>query len=113
MTKQSQLREWVLSSISDDYETLETVLDHAQKFHGTTVSLDQASRALAELIRDGLAQAYELSSQPPHVKSADFDPDSVEELWFYATEEGKRLVRSWNADTNSFSVDQAVLPTDN
>ena len=113
MTKQSQLREWVLSSISDDYETLETVLDYAQKFHGTTVSLDQASRALAELIRDGLAQAYKLSSQPPHVKSADFDPDTVEELWFYATEEGKRLVRSWNADTNSFSVDQAVLPTDN
>jgi len=52
------------------------------------------SEALADLIVSGLVQAYRLS--PPHAAKVDFDPNGIDELWFYVTSEGKKLVQELN-----------------
>ena len=85
-----------MTAISDDNEDIETVRRYVQKFHETTISSGQASRALGELVQDGLAQAYLLSPQPPHATKVGFDPNRIDELWFYVTPEGKKFVQELN-----------------
>jgi aryl-alcohol dehydrogenase-like predicted oxidoreductase len=85
---ESQTRNSVLSAISDDYESLELILDSVHRHDDPTPTAEQVSLALAELVKDGLAQAYELSPEHPHATAVNVDPDRIEEQWFYATPKG-------------------------
>jgi hypothetical protein len=69
------VRELVLSVISDDYESLEIIVDSIRRLPGPLAIQPNEShiqRALAELVKEGLAAAYLLSPQPPHVTPATF-----------------------------------------
>ena len=94
----SQIKDSVLNAIADDYESIEAIVETVQKFDSPEITADQISDALGELVKDGLAQAYELSPWPPHEKSVDFDVGRVRELWFYITPKGKDLVRLLNSN---------------
>jgi aryl-alcohol dehydrogenase-like predicted oxidoreductase len=85
----------VLSSIADDYEPLTQILDHFQRFAPEMeASGHKVKEALGDLVQQGLARAYVLSSHPPQVTEVDFDPSNIENLYFYATAAGKRVVES-------------------
>ncbi len=95
----SQMRDPVLNAIADDYESIETILEAVRKFDDPMATADQVTDALSDLIKDGLAQAYDLSPWPPHVKMVDFELSRALELWFYVTSKGKDLVRLQNANS--------------
>jgi hypothetical protein len=94
-----RIKDSVLNAIADDDENIETILETLQKFDSTATTADQVSDVLNELVKDGLARAYELSPWPPHEKLVDFDMGRIRELWFYVTPKGKDLVRSLNSNS--------------
>lgn len=99
MSADTRVRDEVLRAISDDYENMQSILRHLDRLPGQAMSPttpDEVSGALADLIACGLAQAYLLSPQPPHAQEADFDSSRIDQLWFYVTAEGKKLVQNMN-----------------
>lgn len=88
------VKEAVLNAIADHYESVELILHTIQLLDGLPASTKQVADALGELVVEGLAQTYELSSTPPHSKFVDFDAGRIEELWFYVTPRGRRLVQT-------------------
>lgn len=84
----SYIRDYVLKAVSDDYESVELILDAAQRLAGLNATTEQVCLALNDLVEDALAQAYELSSEHPHATAVNIDPDRMKELWFYATPKG-------------------------
>lgn len=94
----AETRHALLSEISDDYESVETI-DGSLRFHGldSLVTHEEIAEALKQLIEEGLAQAYQLSPHPPHTQQVDFDAKLVEQLWFYVTPKGKEIVKTLDA----------------
>jgi hypothetical protein len=90
----SQIRDSVLNAIADDYEDVGLNLEAVHNFDDPTATTEQVSAALAKLVKDGLAQAYELSPKAPCSTAVDFDLSRMEELWFHVTPKGKNLVRA-------------------
>jgi glucosamine kinase len=91
--EQGMIMHMTLDAISNDYEYLD---DQILKDVGTWaaeegISFDRAAviRALETLVKDGYAQTYRLSPQPPHCKVVPYDPASIEELAFYVTNRGR------------------------
>ncbi|MGA7461116.1 MAG: hypothetical protein WBW69_12880 [Candidatus Korobacteraceae bacterium] len=99
---QSTTKDSVLNAIADDYESVATILETVRKFDEPEATAHDISQALEELVREGLAQTYELSPSPPHSKLVDFDVNRADELWFYVTSEGKNLVRGTRAVDSGF-----------
>ena len=95
-TRENALKIFVMSSIADDYEDLamveQTTIDWAKE-DGWQFTREEILLELAELIRKGHAQAYLLSSRPPHVVIAAYAPQHVDHLWFYLTPKGIEALR--------------------
>jgi hypothetical protein len=94
------IRRMVLNAIGDDYENVDQVIlrdvagDGAKL--GLTIARSEIVDALAELIADGLAKAYLLSSREPYSTELQGMPslDVVEEnftTYFYITKKGMDL----------------------
>jgi hypothetical protein len=93
---ESWVKQSVLTAISDDYEDLDMVVNEVGKWgaqEGVSVTRQGITRALEELIGEGLAQAYVLSAQPPYAEVVRFSVEDVDRLCFYVTPKGKSLVR--------------------
>lgn len=89
------LYEIVLTNMADDYESFEYLLEHAQQWaseKGVSVTRDAVAASLGRAIREGDAKAYMLSSRPPHSQPVEFSLDRIDDLWFYVTPKGKRIV---------------------
>jgi hypothetical protein len=98
--------ELVLSTISDDYESLEIVLELINKGKddedwgpetwqakkAIPVSRAEVIKALRELTREGYAQAYMLDTKEPYAQPVEFRQSEVDDLWFYLTPKGKNAV---------------------
>jgi hypothetical protein len=99
----------VLSAISDDYERVEQIADYLRK---SAPEMDPCRRnistALADLIRQGFARAYLLSSQPPHVTEVAFDGSRIDESYFYVMPEGKQLVLTRTLKLETFPKEQRI-----
>jgi hypothetical protein len=96
MNREKTLRQWVLESVANDYESFELIEEELKKWAKEAVlevSADEITVHLANLIRDGLVRAYVLSPQPPHSVVAEFSSDRRDELWYWVTPEGLKLVR--------------------
>jgi hypothetical protein len=102
MDRRELIRRMVLRTISDDYENVDQVIlrdvakDGAKL--GFAVERSDIVGALAELIKDGLAKAYLLSTTEP-AKELQSMPslDVVEEnfkTYFYITKKGMDFLRS-------------------
>lgn len=91
------ISEYVLRSISDDYEYIEAILEDVANWTsecGTTVDSNAVLKALEELIRDGYAQAYVLHSAPTaRAEAVKYSSDRVHDYSYYVTPKGKRLAR--------------------
>lgn len=91
----THLKEYVLGAISDDYESLETLLVEIAYWaeqSGATVNIQEVVEALEGLIREGLAEAFSFPGKPPWVaQSTPYSADHVGDLWFYVTPKGKQM----------------------
>lgn len=93
---QTSIQDWVLWAIADDYESLEIIFEEINKWRpkrSRGVTRQEIIRALKQIIREGSAQAYILSSQPPYAQPVEFLAKDAEALWFYVTPKGKLLVK--------------------
>jgi hypothetical protein len=97
MPVDTPVRDKVLTAISDDYEDMQNILRYLDRLYAmSSVTPDEVCEALADLTACGLAQAYLLSPRPPHARKVDFDSSRIDQLWFYVTAEGKKLVENMN-----------------
>jgi hypothetical protein len=99
--RENALKVFVMSSIADDYEDFEMV-EHTTiewaKEDGWQFSRQEILGELTGLIRNGHAQTYLLSTQPPHVVVAEYSEKSAEDLWFYLTPTGIQVLREMDLD---------------
>src|SRR5271168_3304238 len=92
--RQEQIRALVLQTISDDYESLEYIvedLNQQPELEALAISAKEISEALESLVHGGLAASYCLSPTPPHATKVPFSYDLIEDLWFYVTVSGKEV----------------------
>ncbi len=102
-SREYALRIYVMSSIADDYEDLEMVSNTATKWaeeDGLQFDRKEILRQLTELIRNGYAQAYVLSAQPPHTVVADYSEARADDLWFMLTAKGIGAMNELDAQSN-------------
>ncbi len=95
--------ELVLCAISDDYESVEIILQSINGWeagceadawparNAIPLARQEVIRALRELTHEGYAQAFVLT--PQETRIVDFREGEIEALWFYATRKGISAVR--------------------
>jgi hypothetical protein len=91
------VRDCVITIISDDYETFETILVQTKRLaesRGILVNDQEVADALQEAIVEGLAEAYVLSPHEPHSQKITYSAEHLHELWFYVTPSGKTAAKS-------------------
>jgi hypothetical protein len=90
--KQEHLHELILSTVSDDYESLDLIEEQVNSWIDSArrVSRTEIAKTLEELEKKGEVTAYFLSPVAPHVESTFMNKANVEDLWFYATEIGRQ-----------------------
>jgi hypothetical protein len=99
------MRTLVLRAIADDYESFDIIVESVTEWSvGRRVDRQAVKSALEQLINEGYAQAYVLSSEPPAgAQPVQYCSDDVSDLWFYLTKKGRALAREmsdeWTEDT--------------
>jgi hypothetical protein len=91
MSSKSELPEFVLRAIADDYEYFEQIIEDVTGWaseHGVDADQQAIRRALEGLIKDGYAQSYVLSNK---IEAVSYSADRLDELSFYLTPKGKEL----------------------
>jgi hypothetical protein len=87
------IEEAVLAAASDDYESIEIILESLPKaFEEENESVknvreEDVINAIRALHEKGLVAAYKLSPFPPHATEVSLE-EPIESLWFYATKSG-------------------------
>jgi hypothetical protein len=97
VNSEETLREMVLSSVADDWESFALIKEQVEKWAKEAqieVTADEMNLHLVDLIRDGLVRAYVLSPQPPHSEVAEFSLERLDELWYRVTAEGVKVVKA-------------------
>ena|ERR1700674_4643285 len=92
---QNQLRGFVMEAVANDYESFACVLEMVSQWlaeRDLQASRDVVAAALHRAINEGYVQAYVLWLHEPHSQVVEFSPDRLDDLWFYLTPSGKRLV---------------------
>jgi len=91
-TRAYALRGYVMSAMADDYESLETIVESVNRMATENdvpkFAVRDVQPAVAELVREGYASAYILSSTPPHSAVVDYSDSRADELWFMLTTAG-------------------------
>ncbi len=97
--------ELVLDAMSDDYVSVEIILqtinewdegsrpDSWEARKAAPVTRPEVIQALRELTREGFAQAYIFNG--PEAYAVDFQPGKIRDLWFYPTQRGMNAVRQF------------------
>jgi hypothetical protein len=94
----------VLRAIADDYESFDIIINSVSQWAASHGGDHQSIKsALEQLIDEGYAQAYVLSSEPPaRPQAVKYSDAALYDLWFYVTEKGKALARemrdTWSED---------------
>ena len=85
-----------MSAMADDYESLKTILESvnwmARENDLPHFAMRDVQPKVAELVREGYANAYILSSTPPHSTIVDYSVNRADELWFMLTAAGIRAM---------------------
>jgi hypothetical protein len=90
------LKNWVISEVSDDYESFETVLKSMERLaasRGVTATETEVAEALQRAISEGLVNAYVLSPLPPHSTKVEYNADQLYTLWYYVSPRGKEAAK--------------------
>jgi hypothetical protein len=98
MSRHETLRDLVLGSTANDYESFSYIQEQIGRWvkqQGIAeFTVDEVAGELEKLIRSGHIQAYELSPKKPHSKVVEFSKDSLEELWYLVTPDGLKEVKA-------------------
>ena len=97
------LKEDVLGAISNDFENLESIVDHLNYFapeYGGAVDPQRIVNALGELVSERHARAYVFTGKRSPEPTT-YSPQRVRELWFYVTPEGKQLAKRLQEEWSS------------
>jgi hypothetical protein len=92
----TQLRDWVIVSAADDYESFEIITKGTLRLaavRGISLTENAVRAALEDAISKGYLESYRLSSTQPHVSKVRYSRDRIRELWFFVTPRGERLAR--------------------
>jgi len=92
MDRGSFIRGCVKTSIADDYENFDKIVEDVHRwaaFRGIEPAKDEMIEALESLIAEGDAEAYTLSAKPAKSERVTYARDDLSELWFYVTPKGK------------------------
>src|SRR5262245_12002548 len=92
MNFDTQLSQFVLNAVADDYESFDTIANDAARTaskYGLHLERGQISWALQDLIRQGCIQAYRFLGPSNKAHVVPFSVDKLDELWFYITAQGK------------------------
>lgn len=103
MISTPKLRQFVLASVSDDYEEVEMIRSDILKMAepGSSVQPEEIVSTLADLVREGCVDVYRLYSLPPYKERVPFDAAQVSELYFLITDRGIELLEKYRAEGNS------------
>ena len=85
-----ELSHAILSCVSDDYEFYEWIVEEVSTLNPRPTK-DQIDSALIRLGGRGLLRAYHLSSCEPHVTDMNIPECDLQQAYFYATPEGRKL----------------------
>ena len=93
-----ELRRLVLQAVADDYEELEMIVSEIVKWTSRsgsdTPDKGQIAHALMASITDKDVQAYRPSEPSAQLIPAMAEPQNLQSLWFYITEQGKERLRT-------------------
>jgi aryl-alcohol dehydrogenase-like predicted oxidoreductase len=109
MRRRQLVRTFVLDAIADDYENLEQITKHVTSLSvrcGMTIESSEILQALGDLIAADLAKAYRLSNEtakeihgmPPSDQIGSPDLTTTGDVYFWVTQDGRRLQLSDYAD---------------
>jgi hypothetical protein len=91
------MRDLVMTCMADDYENLEIIMRDVTNWgEGRHVFPTRAEvvSAIEKVIADGYAQSFLLSPRPLHSTAVAFDLERVDDLYFYLTPVGKKIVKN-------------------
>ena len=101
------IRKHVLFAMANSDEDFATIVSEVTKFaseEGIAVDRQTILEKLGEVIKEGYAQALAVSPERPNIaKPTEFSPERVEDLWFYVTPKGKKLVDQLTAEDSPIS----------
>lgn len=101
---ETQIKNWILAAISDDYEEFSMIVDEVTKWASElslSVTPQEIARELESWIASGFAQAFLLSNTQPYATTVNFSFEDIGKLWFYVTPAGKKLVEENDRQYNS------------
>jgi hypothetical protein len=87
----------VMTALVDDYENLETIIPEVARGAGDQVVplRDEIVQAIKDLISAGYAQSFELSPLRPHATAIAFNPERVDDLYYYyLAAPGKKILQN-------------------
>lgn len=91
------LTDCVVTIVSDDYESFETILEQTRKLaavHGIEIGESEVAAAVRRATVAGLIQTYILSTREPFSTKVPYSESDLPDLWFYVTPDGKKTVKS-------------------
>ena len=95
--RRSLIKDLVLNSIADDYEDFRIILDevtHWGSQRGVQLTRNEIETALRDLLSAGHAQAYELSTLPPHSTPVVVAAERIRASYYYLTPAGRDILRN-------------------
>lgn len=88
-------KDYVLRAIADDYEDFPMILEEVQRWSQAqlgSVTKEDVLSALEQLVVEGYAQTYILSSTAPYAKPVGFSRQNLNALSFYVTKKGRNAL---------------------
>jgi hypothetical protein len=88
---------YILDAVADDYEDLETVVGEAERqasAAGSRASREGVVQGLEDLVSQGYVQCYSFSRSSGKFEPHPFTRALAQDLWFYVTPQGKKIVES-------------------
>ena len=86
-----------MAAAANDYENLPVIIQDVTnwgKSRNISPAREEIIEAIETLVVDGHAQCYLLSSRAPHSTAVKFDRTRVDDLYFYLTPAGKKIVKN-------------------
>ena len=86
-----------MTSVADDYENLQLIIRDVTRWGKrlqVSPTREEVIKAIEHVIVDGYAQSYLLLPRSPHSVPVAFDLQRVDDLYFYLTPAGKKLVKN-------------------
>ena len=83
----SQLKSIILTSIANDFESINSIVEQMNLEYGSDINEDSIFHTLEYLVRNGLAERYELVSDE-YIISTAYDFKKEDSYWWTISDKG-------------------------